>query len=145
MHEDTFHLLIQTPEATLYNGEASRLSLGTETGEIEILPRHAHLVSTVTFALPKVTVGNKEGHNTEHMFAIRHGSVYFDTEKNHCRVLAFWGQKREEIVHETIAEYLKFVEEKLANHESLNSFQIKYLTDQKESLDEMISVTVNKK
>ena len=138
--KETFHLLIQTPDSTLFNGEANSLAIETENGQLEILPHHAHLISTVVFASPRVRVGV-----TDMMFAVRNGSVYFDTENNTCRVLVSWGQKREEIVHESIVQYLAFVEEKLANKESLNMFQLKYLNDQKQSLDEMIRVTVTEK
>lgn len=135
----TFHLLIQTPDATLLSADVSSLRIETDNGELEILPHHSHLIATVQHAAPRVMIGN-----TEHVFAVRNGSVYFDTEKNVCRVLASWGQKREEVTHESLVEYLAFIENKLANHESLNSYQIKYLRDQKESTDAMLSVSFKK-
>jgi F0F1-type ATP synthase epsilon subunit len=136
---NTFHLLIQTPDATLLKEDVSSLRMETEHGELEILPHHAHLIATVQHATPRVMIGT-----TEHVFAVRNGSVYFDTEKNVCRVLASWGQKREEVTHESLVEYLAFIESKLANNESLNAYQLKYLHDQKQSTDAMLNVSFKK-
>lgn len=139
----TFHLLIQTPIETLFEGEVKSLALNTDSGIIEIHPNHAHLIGTLTFSMPRVTIVSQDSGTTEYVFSVRNGSVYFDTESNTCRVLALWGLKREEVTHETVAEYLKFVEETLKQGGSLNSFQLAYLGQEKESLETMVNVTKN--
>ena len=137
---ETFHILIQTPDTTLYEGQASSLLIETEGGQLEMFPHHANLVGTIGFTMPRVRIGSGD-HVVEHVFAVRSGTVHFDTETNTCRILVTWGQPREEVVHETILEYLRYVEEKLANKENLNPLQIKYLDDQAKSLREIPSIT----
>jgi F0F1-type ATP synthase epsilon subunit len=139
--QKTFHLKIQTPEKTIFEDNVTSILIDTEGGQVELLPEHTNFISTIGFGILKV---KKEDH-TDHVFMARHGSIFFDNILNECRVLVFDCEKKEEVRHESISEYMKFVMEKLENKEELNTFQLKYLTNQKDSLDRMLEVITKQK
>ncbi|MDZ4750133.1 MAG: ATP synthase F1 subunit epsilon [Flavobacteriales bacterium] len=62
---------ILTPEATLFEGEASFVYLPGSDGSLGILNRHAPLISS----MKKGTLRIKDGAGKEHRFEVKGGTV----------------------------------------------------------------------
>lgn len=130
-----FTFAIHTPERNCFEGEAFTVSLSTEDGgEMEILAHHASITGAVRFSPVKIKEENKE-----ETFIVRNGIISFDNAANHGVLLAYHCEKRSEISLKTAQEYLAFINDRLAKHESLNAFQVHHLEGEKIAVEEQIT------
>jgi F0F1-type ATP synthase epsilon subunit len=133
MH-NSFHLTIRTPNETLYTGTVKSLTFNSENGSMQVLANHASLTTTLLFS--PVTVVEEKG--SEENFLARNGLFLFNNRKNSGLLLALYGEKRSEVSHQTVKEYLKFLEEQLAKGENLSEFQILYLKGEKLAVEQQM-------
>ncbi len=125
-----FHLTIQTPDRTLFAGEADRVRLSTEDGELEVFPQHADLQGAVGFSKVFVVHGTHEED-----FTVRHGMLFVDQAANAVRLAAFDGHKTDEMDLATAEQYLALVRARLDAGEPLSDLGIRFLQDQKVALE----------
>jgi len=76
----SFHFILSTPEAVLFDGEASYVSLETPQGEIGIMADHLPIISLISSGVMKIT-----GKDGEKLLATGAGFVKITKEK----VMAF--------------------------------------------------------
>jgi len=67
----TFNFKIVTPERVVFDSEAEKATLPTNTGEITILPNHIPLVSQVVAGEMRIT----DAEHREHLLAVSGGFV----------------------------------------------------------------------
>jgi F0F1-type ATP synthase epsilon subunit len=122
----TFLLHIRTPLETAFEGQVSKLHVDTDAGRIVILPGHAPLTSTITFSKAKIvsTSGEIE-------VFIKRGTLSVSLETKSVDLMCISCEEQKEVSIQTIEDYLKMIEEKLSNKESLSAYQIQYLKDEK--------------
>ena len=131
----SFNLTIESPEETLYRGEANSLLLQTASGEAEILPGHAALAGSFAFSPLRLKNGDHEED-----FIARQGLVFVDLRQNTVRVLAYYCVKKADIDLKTIKEYMEFILRKMDSGEDLSKYQLRYLEDEKLSLQKKLEV-----
>lgn len=129
-----FHLTIRTPNETLYTGKVQSLTFNSENGSMQVLPHHASLTTTLLFS----PVGVVEEKGSEENFLARNGLFLFNNRKNSGLLLALYGEKQSEVSHQTVKEYLKFLEEQLTKGENLSEFQILYLKGEKLAVEQQM-------
>lgn len=122
----TFSLHIRTPLDTAFEGQVSEFHLDTDAGRIVILPGHAPLTSTVTFSKAKIVspTGEKD-------VFIKRGTLSVSLKTKSADLMCINCEEQKDVSIQTIEDYLKMIEEKLNNSESLSNYQIKYLKDEK--------------
>jgi len=76
----TFHFILSTPEAVLFDGEASYVGLETPRGEIGIMADHLPIISLISSGVMKIT-----GKDGEKLLATGAGFIKITKEK----VMAF--------------------------------------------------------
>lgn len=101
------HLEIITPDETVYDGDATSVTLSTADGEITVLPGHVPLMTTL---VPGVAIVRFEGN--EQYFAISGGIVEIDGAS--IRVLARTAD-RADALEEAAIEQAKAAAEKLVS------------------------------
>lgn len=132
---DYFNLIIQTPRQIFFQGEANYIGLTTELGDMEIYPKHATLVASISFSKTKIKHADHEKD-----LLMRNGLFIVNNEKNEVKILVQYCEKITDIDFKTIKEYQNFVLEKLKKKEGLNDFQIKHLEEESTSLEKMVEV-----
>ncbi len=130
----TFNLSIETPLGIIFNEPAISVLLHNELGDMEAFPGHAPLIASILFSKTRIRVTSER----EEEFLMRNGviSISADTVK----ILVENCVHNKEVDYETIKDYEKFVLSKLSNPEALSKIQIKYLEEQKSSLERMIKI-----
>jgi len=123
---NTFHLTVRTPEAEIIKKEVNSLKVMTEGGELEVYPHHSSLTGAIAFG--KLNVRTDEAENE---YLVQRGLVFVSVEDNSTQLLCFSCKEMKDIEYKTAKEYLDFIEQKLAEGENLNDFQLKYLEDEK--------------
>lgn len=131
-----FHLSIRTPEKEAFKGKVSSLTFDADKGRMHVLPHHASMTTVMTFSSVVVKTEEKDEE-----FIARRGIFLFDNRKNEAVMLCLTCDLKSEIDHKTALEYLKFISEKLANHESLSDYQIKYLEGEKFAVERQVKLT----
>jgi F0F1-type ATP synthase epsilon subunit len=129
-----FHLTLQTPHATVFEGEVDGVKLTTLSGEMEILPQHTTLVGIIDFS--EIVV--RKGATTE-KYLMRSGAVNIEMGGEHVQLLAQDITEEGRAERKTLEEYLNFVTEKLADGD-LSDYQLKFLKGQQGSLEKTIAV-----
>jgi F0F1-type ATP synthase epsilon subunit len=122
----TFSLHIRTPLDTAFEGQVSKFHLDTDAGRIVILPGHAPLTSTVTFSKAKII-----SPSGEKVIFIKRGTLSVSLKTQSVDLMCINCEEQEDISIQTIEDYLKMIEDKLNQKESLSDYQIKYLRDEK--------------
>jgi ATP synthase F1 epsilon subunit len=134
--ETTFKLTIQTPDQIRFEGDVASVLLETEGGQIKILPQHVHAMGSILFSEVRIEHGNQE-----EVYFVRNGIIKVDNESNEVSLLAFDVEKKDELTHASIKEYMDFVVDALENDEDLADIQVQYLKDQRASLDRLLNIT----
>ncbi len=132
----TFNLTIRSPEKQVFSGKVESLTFDAEDGRMQILAHHASMTGVILFS--KLIA---KGENVEDEFIARRGIFLFDNAKNEANLLCLYCELSAEIDHKTALEYLKFISDKLANHESLSEYQIKYLEGEKFAVERQVKLT----
>ncbi|MEZ6196120.1 MAG: ATP synthase F1 subunit epsilon [Planctomycetota bacterium] len=107
MSNKSFRLEIVTPEATVYDGQVTSITLPTVDGEIGILANHAALVTAVDIG--GVTVVEADGDRVD-MFV---SDGFFEVANNHARLLADVGERAGDIAMDRAEEAEKRARERL--------------------------------
>jgi len=102
--ENTFKLIIRTPQETVFEGEAEKIHFASDGGEMEVYANHASVTATLTFSPIKVKSGDKEEE-----YLARSGIFLFENAENSATMLAIHCEKKSEINHQTIKEYADFI------------------------------------
>lgn len=135
MTQDSFRLQILTPAENCFSGLCVSVRLQTDDGEIEILPGHTNLVSSITHALTRVTLED----GSEKLFAMRLGLVFVNNLTEEVTINVFECDFIENIEHESLLEYHKDILEQLQKGD-LTPMQVRFLENQSESLAEMVEI-----
>ena len=101
------HIDIITPDGTVYQGDASSISLPTPDGEITILPHHIPLISILVPGTILVRLGSEE-----FLFAVSRGVI--DVDGMTIRVLADTADRAEKLEETAIMEAKKNAEKLLS-------------------------------
>ncbi len=130
--EQTFKLIIRTPQETIFEGETEMIHLATEGGEIEVFANHASLTGSITFSPVNIRSDKEES------YLVRNGVFLFDNETNSASLLVLHCEHKAEVSHQTIKEYAAFIDEQLKAGKDLSDFQILYLKGEKVAVEEQI-------
>ena len=134
---NTLSLSIETPNGILFNEPVKSVHLRNELGDMEAFPGHAPLVASILFSKTRIRVNDER----EETFLMRNGVITINADR--VKILVENCVHSKEVDYETIRDYEKFVLSKLANPEALSKIQIKYLEEQKSSLERMIKIEKN--
>ena len=134
----TFHFILKTPEATLYDGEVKKITLVTEQGELQMMAHHASLTGSIIFSPVRI-----DDQKAEDTFMVRNGTVLFNNKTNTAMILALYGECKSEITHQTAQEYLKFIEKELKAGHDLSEYQILYLEGEKLAIEQQLKIRKN--
>lgn len=135
--ENTFKLIVRTPDQTVFDGMVSKVHLATEGGEMEAFTHHSSLTATISFSPVEIVTADEK----EESYLVRNGMFLFDNETNTAILLALHCQHRSEISHPTIQEYAEFIDRELKNGTDLSDFQILYLKGEKLAVEQQIQET----
>lgn len=130
--EEKFHLSIRTPNEDIFSGEAYGLHISSEGGDMEVFANHASVTASLLFS-PVVVKSDKDEE-----FIARNGLFLFDNQANKATILALNCEKKSEVSHQTVKEYLEFVEKQLAEGKELSDFQILYLKGEKLAVEQQM-------
>lgn len=129
-------LIIRTPDQEVFRGSVDWVSLATQEGQLQIFPGHIGLHGTIHYT----PIIFRAGENEEEFLA-RQGFVFVDQEQQEVSVQVYACDKRKDLDIKSIEEYRQFVLDKLAHHETLGAFQLKFLEDQKIGLEKQLDET----
>lgn len=132
--EESFKLIIRTPEQTILDDQVKMLHLATEGGEIEVYANHSSLTATIAFSPVEV----QTNHDKDESYMVRNGVFLFDNETNTAAILALHCEHKSEVSHQTIKEYADFIESELAKGKELSDFQILYLKGEKLAVEQQM-------
>ena len=130
---ETFELSIRTPNEDIFTGDASGLKLSTEGGDMEVFANHASVTASLMFSPIVVDTGDKQEE-----FVARNGLFLFDNASNRATILTLNCEKKSEVSHQTVQEYLQFINKQLAEGADLSDFQILYLKGEKLAVEEQM-------
>jgi len=130
----TFKLIIRTPEAEIFNGDAQSIHVTTEGGDLQAMADHASLTGSILCS--RITIECAE---ETHEFMVRRGLFTFHNHKNEATLLATHAEKLSEMKMETVKEYLKFIEEQLRAGNDLSDFQITHLEGEKLAVEQTMA------
>lgn len=133
---ETFKISIRTPNEEVFAGDATGLKISTEGGDMEAFADHASVTASLLFSPIVVSTSDKEEE-----FIARNGLFLFDNASNSATILALSCEKKSEVSHQTVKDYLAFIEKQLEEGKDLSDFQILYLKGEKlavqQQMDEM--------
>lgn len=134
--ETLFNCNIKTPDGVLYAGKAQYVRIDTDMGVIEIHPRHANLVTSITFS--RMVIQNE---NERDYVLARNGFVEFDTNNNTLNGYFLDGEKGSTIKYESVEDYRKRILEALhSKDDSTHKYTVRYLKKEALALDKMLSI-----
>jgi F-type H+-transporting ATPase subunit epsilon len=131
--EQTFQLVIKTPDREVFSGAAVAVNLTSELGEMQILPRHADLMTTIGYT--KVNVETTDGRSE---FVGRRGMFVFHNFDNRGELLLLDCQLRRELSRVSAEEYLQYVMAQLDKGADLTKSQIKFMQEEQYMLERLI-------
>lgn len=138
MEIDNFHLKILTPEKTCFDDKCISLKIQTDDGQIEVLPKHTSLVSSITNSLSTVKLMD----GAEKVFSMRLGLLFVNNANDEVLVNVFDCDFVENIQHENLLEYHSKILEDLKKGD-LSPLQIRFLENQSESVKQMVEIHKN--
>lgn len=130
---NSFKLQIQTPLATVFDGEVNSFSIKSDGGALQFLSKHADLTSSVSFSPAIIQSGD-----TTDVIVIRNAVVAFDNKSNSLNVLALYAEHEKQIDASDSESQLQQIRDMLQNPETLNDYQLKYLENQKIALEKQL-------
>ena len=105
-------LYIVTPEKEVVNTDIENVILPGQSGEMEILPEHTHMISLLE---PGVVIYKESSSNKERAVAIAGGTV--EIKDNLVRLVSEVAERSDEIDVERAEKALKAAEKKLSREE----------------------------
>ena len=128
----TFKLTIRTPEKEVFSGEVESFSFAAEDGRVQILPHHAHYVTTMLYSTMKLKSEDKTIEYTA-----RSGLFTFDHVKNEGLLLCLYCEETSETSFKNAEEYLTFLRTELAKGD-LSDYEVKYLKGEKLAVEKQV-------
>lgn len=128
----TFKLIIRTPEKEVFNGEVQSLSFDAEDGRVQILPLHAHYVTTLLYSPVKLQMEDKTLE-----YSARSGMFTFDHVKNEGLLLCLACEETSETTYKTAQEYLEFLRTELVKGD-LSDYEVKYLQGERLAVEKQV-------
>lgn len=135
--ENTFKLIVRTPEQTIFDGMVTKIHLATEGGEMEAFAHHASVTATISFSPIEIITKDQD----EEKYMVRNGMFLFDNETNTAILLALHCEHQSEVSYQTVKEYAEFIDRELKNGSDLSDFQILYLKGEKLAVEQQIKET----
>ncbi len=136
----TFHFKLLSPNKKWIEGDVSKIAVATETGMLEILPGHASLVGIIDFSRLTVTVNG-----TTDSYFVRTGTLVVEQNATEVRLLANDVQPEQEVTVQSLQEYLAFLEKRLEQKDSLTAYQLKFIGEEKITIQKSIQVVAREK
>ena len=130
---NSFKLQIQTPLKSVFDGEVNKFSVRSDGGALQLLSKHADLTSSVSFSPTVIEYGDQTD-----VIVIRNAVISFDNTSNCLKVLALYAEHQKHIDASESSSQLEHVREMLKNPDTLNSYQLKYLENQKIALEKQL-------
>ncbi len=130
---NSFKLQIQTPLKSVFDGEVNKFSVRSDGGALQLLSKHADLTSSVSFSPTVIEYGDQTD-----VIVIRNAVISFDNRSNCLKVLALYAEHQKHIDASESSSQLEQVREMLQNPETLNSYQLRYLENQKIALEKQL-------
>jgi len=121
------HIIVRTPDRTVFDTTAKELHLHTEEGRISIYPKHASYIGAIEYTSMNFT---DENGVEEHMVA-KKGIVTVSNAENLVEILVINCDRRQELTPVSAETYLQFVMERLDAKRDLTKFQIRFLEGEK--------------
>lgn len=133
---NTFSLQIRSPEQLVFDQQVDSLLLVTESGMVEILPRHASMLSTIMFTHAKIRYEDKLD-----TILLRKGILFIDNTKNEAKILVSMAEMESEMTTVSAKEYLDYVVDQLKKGESMHEFHLKFLEEEKLVIEKQLQMT----
>jgi F0F1-type ATP synthase epsilon subunit len=128
--------ILRTPEKTLFDAEADRVSGSTEYGSVEIFPGHTALSATIDFSVLEIQHGD-----TKESFLAKQGFLHTNPDDDVLMILVQTAEKKEEVDVKSLKEYKDFILEKLAKKEDLSPYQLRHLEESQSAVEKMLEMT----
>ena len=93
---------------------------------MQIFPGHVSLQGTILFSPIRIELADREEE-----FVVQRGFVMIDQVKDEVTVMAYRGEKSQEINLQTAKEYLEILLKALEKHESLGKYQLRHLEEER--------------
>ncbi len=126
---DTFKLIIKTPEEEVFCGEVDSVYLTTETGDMMLMPLYAAFSASITYS-PIIIIQNEK--KTD--YVARRGLVFFSNVKNECHILCQQAELKDRVDYDGLKSYLKLIENHISKGDGLSDVHMRFLQDQKLAL-----------
>lgn len=123
---EQFNLIIRSPVDEIFNGYVQSLLVDTDTGQMEIYPGHATFAGSISYSPLVLYLEDKTLR-----FHIKRGVIFYSNINNAGSVSAYEAQVEEEVDFASVQEYLDFIETKMKNKENMDSFEYKFLENEK--------------
>jgi F0F1-type ATP synthase epsilon subunit len=134
MSKKTFKLSIRTPEGDVFDSEATSIRLRAENGQLQVFANHASLLATVIFS--RIVVDTPEG---EKVYLGRRGIFNFNNDTNTATLLTLYCEEEGKVDLTNAEDYLKFIEEQMAQGKDLSDFHLTYLEGEKLAIQQQIA------
>ncbi len=134
MKKSSLNLEIAVPSGIVFIGEIQFLTIATDAGWLKILPGHAALVCTLSYApLRFLTKDGLEEH-----FVARGGILKISLEKNSILISTLDCQAVKEMKLANLQEYFAMIKQELNNPTQLSKFKLKFLNEEKLVLEKLL-------
>ena len=131
--QETFDLTIRTPNEDIFSGKAKGLRISTEGGDMEVFANHSSVTASLAFSPVVISAEDREEE-----YVARNGLFLFDNAENKAVILALNCEKKSEVSHQTIKDYLEFIDKQLKEGQKLSDFQILYLKGEKLAVEQQM-------
>ena len=135
------HVRVLTPEEEVLQTSAITVTLITELGAIQIFPGHASLHGVIELSPLRIEVDQ----HTALDFVVRKGFVFIDQEADEITIQVYACQKKDELTHVTLKEYLELLLRHLKNHEQLGAYHLRYLEEEQKTVQKQYDLLEEKK
>lgn len=100
---------------------------------MQIFENHASITAGINFSPIIIEEPDKEEN-----FLARNGIFLFNNDKNEALMLISTCQKKSEVDHFTVKQYLEFLEKQLEKGKDLSEFQILYLQNERLAIEQQV-------
>lgn len=119
---------ILTPDAEeVLATSALAVSVITEQGAMQVFPGHVSLHGVIELSPLRVEIDSHHAVD----YVVRRGFILITQETDEVCIQAYSCQKRDELDHVTLKEYLDILLQHLSNPEALSSYHLRYLEEER--------------
>lgn len=126
----SFKLKVITPFSSTEFEKVEFITVNTDDGQLQFFAYHADIICSVSVGDVVIKVNN-----TETLYSARQGFITFDNKKNVAELIVSSFVEKSKIETAKNKEVIDKIENLLSKNESLDSFTIKYLENQKIGLE----------